>query len=182
MWYSAINATDSTTRILFATSYNGIQWTKLPSVALSPSTDKNAWDSVSVYAPSVIYDGSNFGLWYSGLNQSLVSQIGYATSQDGATWTKSATNPILGVGSPGTWDSGGVEQPSVVLGASGYMLYYDGFGKNGAGMIGLAQSPQGFAVPSVQSIPSMFYSALQFAPQFVSFAANEHSLNPRLID
>ena len=150
MWYTAKSATDpdssQITRILYASSYDGIHWTKLLSPALTPSTNSTAWDSLSVFSPTVIFDGSNFGMWYSGMNQSLVAQIGYATSLDGGTWTRSSDNPILRPGSPGSWDSAGVQQPSVAVG-NGFLLYYDGFSNNSGGRIGLALGPHNFVIP-----------------------------------
>ena len=154
MWYTGKSASDSSqiTRILHATSFDGISWFKCPHPVVSPS-DQSAWDSGSVYSPSVIYDGTNFGIWYSGVNQTYLNpRIGFATGPDGATWTKSSTNPILDLGNSGTWDSSGVEQPSAVIG-NGYMLYYDGF-SNAGGEIGLARAPQGFSIPEF-SYPSV---------------------------
>lgn len=155
MWYTGKSASDSQSsqisRILYATSFDGITWTKWPSAVLTP-TNPNSWDSGSVFSPAILYDGTNFGMWYSGLNQSYMNPgIGFATAPDGATWTKSSANPILRPGSPGSWDSAGVEQPSIVT-VNGYMLYYDGF-SNGAWGIGLARAPQGFAVPEF-SVPT----------------------------
>ena len=139
------------TRIYYATSNNGINWTIGPSAAISPSTNPNAWDSQTVYGPSVVRNGSSFGLWYTGLNQSgTTPQIGYATSSDGVNWNKALTNPILALGSPGSWDSAGVEQPDVLKGANGYMMYYDGFNATSAARIGLAYAPQNFNVPELQ--------------------------------
>ena len=131
MWASGRSAAaqiSNPTRIYYATSNNGINWTIGPSAAISPSTNGTAWDSQIVYGPSVIQAGSNFGLWYSGISQESVNpQIGYATSPDLMTWTKDSANPILSWGSAGSWDAGGVEQPDVIFGANGYALYYDGF-------------------------------------------------------
>jgi predicted GH43/DUF377 family glycosyl hydrolase len=147
MWYTGKSAADSSqiTKILYASSFDGINWFKWPQAVLSPSATKS-WDSGSVYSPSVIYDGTNFGIWYTAVNQTYLNpRIGFATGPDGATWTRSPTNPILDLGSPGTWDSSGVEQPSAVIGY-GFMLYYDGF-SNAGGEIGLARAPQGFSIP-----------------------------------
>ena len=154
MWYTGKSASDPSqlTRILYATSFDGINWVKWPSPVLSPSVDPNMWDSGAVYSASVVYDGTNFGIWYSGLNQSYVNpRIGFAMAPDGATWTRPTSNLLLDLGSPGSWDSAGVEQPCVVIGY-GYMLYYDGFSAVGAS-IGLARAPQGFSIPEF-SIPT----------------------------
>jgi len=58
MWYAGRSATDSITRILYATSPDGIRWTKWPNPVLSPSLNVSAWDSSSVFSPSVIFAGS----------------------------------------------------------------------------------------------------------------------------
>jgi len=152
MWYTGKSTTypqpNSVARILAATSYNGISWSKNPSPAIAPSSNSTSWDSGSIYSASVIFDGANFGLWYTGTNQSyMLSQIGFASSPGGGNWTRSAMNPILSPGPPGSWDSAGVEQPSVIVGGNGFMLYYDGFSQNTAGRIGLAIGPHSFVIP-----------------------------------
>jgi hypothetical protein len=153
MWYAARSATDpasgSVLRIIYASSLDGLSWSKFTPASLAPSSDPGAWDSASVYSPSVFYDESmlTFGMWYSALSQgSLVPSIGYATSHDGVSWTKFPGNPILTPGVPGSWDSRGVQDPDIVP-SNGYSLYYDGSGENVGQMIGLAQAPQGFQVP-----------------------------------
>jgi hypothetical protein len=84
----------------------------------------------------------------------MTPQIGLATSPDGKTWTRSSLNPILSPGGQGTWDSAGVEQPNLLLGANGYLLYYDGLAENAGGRIGLAKAPQS---PQVLPIPEFPY-------------------------
>jgi predicted GH43/DUF377 family glycosyl hydrolase len=151
MWYAGniANEPASTIRIFYATSSNGIKWTKWPAPVLSPSSDPYVWDSATVTSPSVVRQGSNFGLWYTGFNQSSTGQIGYATSTDGVGWSKSLSNPILTVGLSGSWDSAGVEHPDVVKGANGYLMYYDGFNAASGARIGLAYPPENFTVPEL---------------------------------
>jgi len=161
MWYTGRNTTypqpNSVARILAATSYDGISWTKDPSPAITPSSNSTAWDSGSVYSASVIFDGTNFGLWYTGTNQTyMLPQIGFASSPGGGNWTRSALNPILSPGAPGSWDSAGVEQPSVIVAANGFMLYYDGFSQSTGGRIGLAMGPHGFVIPEFSSLDLLF--------------------------
>ena len=153
MWYAgrSANETASSTaiRIFYATSSNGMTWSKWSTPVISPSSSPSAWDSATVTSPSAVRVGSNFGLWYTGLNQSgTTPQIGYATSNDGASWNKTLT-PVLSPGPLGGWDSAGVEQPDVVNGANGYMMYYDGFNKTSSPNIGLAFAPQNFNVPEL---------------------------------
>jgi predicted GH43/DUF377 family glycosyl hydrolase len=147
MWYAGRSANVSA-RIFYATSTDGITWTKWPSVVFSPSSYPNAWDSGTVTAPDVIQSGLSFGLWYTGINQGgITAQIGYATSMDGRTWNRTSLNPVLTVGSSGSWDAAGVEQPGVVQSANGYVMYYDGFNQTSSQRIGLAYAPQNFNVP-----------------------------------
>lgn len=149
MWYSGRIAASAPINIFYATSTNGITWTKWPSPVISPSSSPGAWDSGTVTSPSVVRVGLSFGLWYTGLNQTgTTPQIGYATSTNGASWNKSST-PVLSPGPIGSWDSAGVEQPDVVNGANGYMMYYDGFNTTSSPNIGLALAPENFNVPEL---------------------------------
>jgi predicted GH43/DUF377 family glycosyl hydrolase len=152
MWYTGKSATTpNANKIIYATSFDGIQWTKWPAPVFAPAADTSAWDSNGVYASSVIWNGQLFGLWYSGLNSTgLVPRIGYATSLDGGSWTRAAENPILVPGPSGTWDSAGVEQPDVIQIGKNFMLFYDGYSNVQGQQIGLALSPQGFAIPEFQ--------------------------------
>ena len=151
MWYTGRNTTypqpNPTARILAATSYDGITWTKMPMPTMTPSSDPEAWDSGAVYSPSANYANTNFGLWYTGTNQSyMMPQIGFANSPDGEKWTQLSDQPILGLGAPGSWDSAGVEQPSVIMTGNGLMMYYDGFSNTTAARIGLAFGSQNFEI------------------------------------
>jgi len=163
MWYTGKNVTfqkeSPYTTILYATSLDGIHWDKWPKPVLTPSTDQNAWDSAAVYSPSVYFNGTTFGLWYTGLGQSLRNpQIGVATSPDGATWTRSYYNPILSP-SAGAWDSAGVEQPNVIIGGKSIMMFYDGVSDTSAGRIGVAFAQQG---AQVYPLPEFHYIDLLF--------------------
>jgi predicted GH43/DUF377 family glycosyl hydrolase len=169
MWYTGKSAASpKVNKILHATSPDGIHWTKWPSPVLPPSTDPTAWDSSGVYAPSVIWSGQIFGMWYSGINQTgLVPRIGYATSPDGGSWTRSSSNPILNPGPPGSWDSNGVEQPSVIQVGNSYMLFYDGFSAQQGPRIGLALNPLGFQVaefpvPAVQLLVGLIACSIVY--------------------
>jgi len=148
MWYTGKNAKSTQfTSILYATSFDGLKWIKWPHPVFSPSSDPTAWDSGSIYSPSVYYNGTTFWLWYSGLGPNNgPSQIGLATSPDGATWTRYPSNPILSPGAQGTWDFAGVEQASLAVG-DGLMIYYDGIGASTGPKIGLALAPEGFTIP-----------------------------------
>lgn len=162
MWYAARATDDPPTsqiqRILYATSFDGVRWQKyigVPLITLEPTPTPGAWDSGSVYSPTVFYDGTNYGMWYSALNETFLEpRIGFATTKDGTSWKKFSSNPVLSPGPPGSWDSGGVENPNIIIGKVGFMLYYDGIGEMASGSIGFAQPPMGFNIPEFP--PSTF--------------------------
>ncbi|MCD6335522.1 MAG: Ig-like domain-containing protein, partial [Candidatus Latescibacteria bacterium] len=100
-----------------------------------------AWDGAFVSQPSVLYDGTQYHMWYSGYDGTKF-RIGYATSSDGAVWNKHAENPVLKVGVAGSWDDAGVSSPSVLHDGTGYHMWYSGY--DGTTMrIGYATSSDG---------------------------------------
>jgi predicted GH43/DUF377 family glycosyl hydrolase len=144
MWYTCENPVLAEVAICYASSSDGKTWSKNSSPVLMPGS---GWESTALYSPSVIFDGTTYGMWYTGENQTQFYGIGYATSKDGVTWVKSPNNPILSNG-PAAWDQGGVENPCVIQYNDTYLLYYDGFGvANNITYIGMAKSPANFVLP-----------------------------------
>lgn len=142
MWYGGFNASNNF-RIGYATSADGITWTKY---AANPVLDLGApgeWDEFSVYLPTVLYDGMTYKMWYSGSNITMNFKVGYATSSDGITWTKYAGNPVLDAGALGEWDDYAVYSGSNSIIYDGtYKFWYTG--NNGSTpRIGYATSPDG---------------------------------------
>jgi predicted GH43/DUF377 family glycosyl hydrolase len=130
MWYTGIDGT--TASIGWASSPDGITWTRNPSGLPVLTATSSAWDADSVAFPSVIQDGGLYKMWYTGqdtsqgLSMIFELAIGYASSDDGITWTK-APNPVL-TKTLASWDSRGVGACSVKKsGASGFVMYYTGF-------------------------------------------------------
>jgi len=84
MWYTGHDG--SKNRIGYATSTDGINWTKHGMVL---DVGPNAWESKGAYSPSVLYDSNagKYKMWYTGYDGSK-NRIGYATSTDGINWTK----------------------------------------------------------------------------------------------
>ncbi|MCK5328508.1 MAG: tandem-95 repeat protein, partial [Candidatus Latescibacteria bacterium] len=123
MWYAGYDGTKL--RIGYATSADGVDWTKHASNPVLDAGASGAWDDAGVSSPSVLVDGSGYHMWYSGYD-GITMRIGYATSTDGVDWTKHASNPVLDVGAGGVWDSEGVSSPSVLDDGTGYALFYTG--------------------------------------------------------
>jgi predicted GH43/DUF377 family glycosyl hydrolase len=94
MWYTGAHGTlsDYDWRIGYAESDDGLSWTRHPAPVLDPGA---GWESWLVYAPSVLFDGARYHMWYTGHNTSNVN-LGYAFSEDGLGWTRYDLNPVVG--------------------------------------------------------------------------------------
>lgn len=123
MWYMGIGA-DDILAIGHATSPDGISWTKDPDNPVLKKGSSGSWDDLGVYHPKVIYEGSIFHMWYTGISTGK-ERGGYATSPDGVTWTKYAGNPVLSSGATGEWDAGGyiLTGPVIYLDNKFHMWY-----------------------------------------------------------
>jgi len=127
MWYAGYNLTNGDVNIGYATSTDGIAWNKYSGNPIL-STTPMAWDSIYVQDPHVIKIGSNYHMWYGGVDQSdfYGQQTGYAFSLDGINWTKSANNPILFNGNTGDWDDNTASFPSVLFDGDTLKMWYTG--------------------------------------------------------
>jgi hypothetical protein len=136
MWYSASDG--GPWQVGYATSSDGVAWSVYagnPVLTVGPS---GSWDEFEADAPTVIKDGSVFKMWYGGCDEDYTScSVGYATSTNGTTWTKHASNPVM-TGAPGAWDEGMTAWLSVLKNGSTYEMWY-----TGNGGIGRATSTDG---------------------------------------
>ena len=118
MWYSGWDETVN--RVGYATSSDGITWTKYSgNPVLSGSGDH--------YQPSVLKLGSDYHLWYTQPGTGSGTHIGYASSTDGITWTMYSGNPVLTEGSSGAWDATEVQRASVFLDGNTFKMWFHGF-------------------------------------------------------
>jgi predicted GH43/DUF377 family glycosyl hydrolase len=102
------------------------------------------WDGGGIRYPAVITDGGTYKMWYVGTDLYGVGRIGYATSPDGVTWTKSISNPVLDVGAQGEWDAEQLESPFVIKESpASYKMWYSGHDADGIWHIGYATSSDG---------------------------------------
>ncbi len=142
MWYEGNASHD---RLGYATSTDGISWTKDSANPVFEPGPAGSWDSIFIRSPSVLFDGTTFHMWYSG-QLGANFRIGYATSSDGVNWTKHAGNPVLDVGPAGAWDALWAYQPSVIFNEtdSSFHMWYTGRTGNNF-QIGYATSPDGIS-------------------------------------
>jgi predicted GH43/DUF377 family glycosyl hydrolase len=149
MWYSGYDGTRF--RMGYATSSDGVGWTKYPSNPIIALGAPGSWDDFNLYASSILHDGITYHMWYSGQPDGTVERIGYASSPDGINWTKYAGNLCPGTsgngcvfdkGASGTWDDVYVYTPSVIHDGTTYHMWYTG-SQGLLYRIGYASSPDG---------------------------------------
>jgi hypothetical protein len=149
MWFSGYDG--SRYRIGYATSPDGITWTKHPGNPILDLGSSGSWDDYNTHANSVIFDGATYHMWYTGQPDGTKGRIGYATSPDGISWTKYAGNLCLGTsgdgcvfdtGPVGAWDDTYVYSPSVFFDGVTYHMWYTGC-EFIVYKIGYATSPDG---------------------------------------
>jgi predicted GH43/DUF377 family glycosyl hydrolase len=122
-WYAGTD--NSTGRIGYATSPDGVNWTKHGNPVLDLG-NQGAWDDSQADHACVLLVEGIYRMWYSA-DDGSTSRIGYATSSDGLHWDKYADNPVLDLGNPGSWEDSEVFHPSVVYDGHTYHMWYNGF-------------------------------------------------------
>ena len=140
MWYCGNDG--SITQIGHATSSDKITWVKdiLNNPVLKP--EAGSWEGAMCYQPSVLFNGTDFHMWYSG-GPAFQWSIGYASSSDGINWVKDTlNNPVLEP-EAGSWDDTYVGQSSVIFNSdsTGFKMWYGGGTGFGMGEIGYATAP-----------------------------------------
>jgi predicted GH43/DUF377 family glycosyl hydrolase len=132
MWYAG-GPDQTTLEIGYATSSDGIVWTKYENNPVIEVGAVDSWEETWVYLPSVNIIGSTFHMWYAGAKGDpidyvpWVEQVGYATSLDGINWTKYANNPVLDLGTANTWDSKWATAPCVSYHGNTYHMWFSGW-------------------------------------------------------
>ncbi len=114
MWYHAIEGT--TRRIGYATSPDGITWTKYSQNPVLSPGPAGSWDADTIANPTVVKVGALYYMYY--LHSAGKGGYGLAVSSDRVDWTKYAANPVLSAGPRGSWDG--------YLMGSGNSVVYDG--------------------------------------------------------
>jgi len=141
MWYAASPSMTSLYEIGYATSTDGISWTKYSGNPVLVDGPTGSWDDIYVTVPRVIYDDGIYKMWYAG-NDGTNSETGYATSTDGINWIKNADNPIFVNNGP-SWESAGVGI-SCMINEKGWYNFWYGGGNGAVSRTGYAKSLTGF--------------------------------------
>lgn len=131
MWYSGGEQYEPNA-IGYATSPDGLRWTKRagnPVFAADPNT---AWEQHKVTACQVFPWNGEYMMFYIGFENEHLARIGIARSKDGQTgWVRNAANPIIGP-DEGKWDASACYKPFVIYDekADRWLLWYNG--RNGS--------------------------------------------------
>jgi len=135
MWYSAWRADaqgSALWSINYATSPDGMAWTKDAANPLMVEERGRRWDATYISEPSVLWNGTRFEMWYNGGSERTAAgghelRIGYASSTDGLRWQRRLEDAwVLDVGEPGDWDDYSVARPHVIYDGLRYQMWYEG--------------------------------------------------------
>jgi predicted GH43/DUF377 family glycosyl hydrolase len=150
MWYSGqtygTNDQLATYEIGYATSPDGVQWTKYSGNPVLTPGASGSWDDKWVYRPIVLSTGSSWLMYYIGQSESGAVGGGTATSPDRIHWTKTAASVTV---PSSTWDSSQVSKAwsgasGVAVVTGGYLMSYSGWaGEGSPWQIGFATSTDG---------------------------------------
>jgi predicted GH43/DUF377 family glycosyl hydrolase len=151
MWYYGNNGNIG--RIGYATSTDGINWTKYADNPVMDLGAGNAWDSKEIGPNCVIKDADGYKMWYGGSDGNH-SRVGYANSTDGINWTRYANNPVIGIGAANAWDDNHVGYFCVVNVSGTFHGWYGGDSGTNWG-IGYASSTDGKIWTKYASNPVM---------------------------
>lgn len=144
LWYTGQSKGRSW--IGYATSADGVTWKRMsdkPVLSADQPWEKN----IAVMCPSVLWDetAKQFRMWYSGGEQNEPNAIGYATSPDGLTWTKRATNPVFAPDPQSAWEKHKVTACQMEKRDGWYVMFYIGFRDEAHAQIGIARSRDGLS-------------------------------------
>jgi predicted GH43/DUF377 family glycosyl hydrolase len=136
MWYSG-GEQNEPNAIGYATSADGLRWTKRADNPVFRPDPKNDWEKDRVTACQVVRHGDWYLMFYIGFRDETHAQIGVARSRDGVTgWRRHPANPIIRPGA-GRWDHDAVYKPFAIFDGKRWLLWYNGR-RGGVEQIGLA--------------------------------------------
>jgi predicted GH43/DUF377 family glycosyl hydrolase len=125
-----------------ARSRDGHDWRRNGAPVLTTGP-YGSWDERGVADPYVIRAGSNYYMFYLGMDRAERQRLGVAESQDGVKWYKLRANPILELGEYGAFDANGLGEPAVWVARGYYWMLYTGRDRGEVRRLGLVRSRDG---------------------------------------
>jgi predicted GH43/DUF377 family glycosyl hydrolase len=136
MWYSGGEQYEPDA-IGYATSADGLTWTKHPANPVFAADPRSPWEQHKVTACQVERRGEWYLMWYIGFRDVHHAQIGIARSRDGlGGWERHPANPIVAPGL-NQWDHDACYKPYAIFDGKKWLLWYNGR-RGGVEQIGLA--------------------------------------------
>jgi hypothetical protein len=125
MWYSGGDNYEPDA-IGYATSRDGLTWTKHPKNPIFKGDPNGNWDYLKAMACQVVRQGDWYVMFYAGLPDIQHSQIGIARSRDGITnWQRHPGNPIIRPGKD-KFDASACYKPHAIFDGKKWLLWYNG--------------------------------------------------------
>ncbi len=154
MWYSGGEQYEPNA-IGYATSPDGMQWTKHHENPVFDRNQDNAWEKHKVTACQVIRESDWYVMFYIGFADEHTAQIGIARSRDGVTgWQRHPDNPILRARlNKDAWDYDACYKPYAIFRDGRWLLWYNGR-KGSVEQIGLATHLGRKLWPQPDSVPA----------------------------
>lgn len=174
---------DNKDRIMMRTSTDSRTWSA-PTTVLNPGVD-GTWDDIHVNDPSVVVSGGTLYLYYTGAGDctsGCIDDIGLATSTDGSTFTKHASNPVVVNGGAGTWNERLVGRPSALIDGSIWRMWADGQTAAGVSKLGLWTSSDGVSWTAFADNPIYGPSFPVAAVHVVKYGSTYHLFNQGVTD
>jgi predicted GH43/DUF377 family glycosyl hydrolase len=125
MWYSGGEQYEPNA-IGYASSPDGLRWTKHTSNPIFRPLQANVWEQERVTAAQIFRRGQWHYILYIGFRDIDHAQIGMARSRDGVTnWERYAGNPIVRPGQD-SWDQDACYKPFALFDGKRWLLWYNG--------------------------------------------------------
>lgn len=124
-------------------------WTENAGNPVLSSGSSGAWDDSSVKDPCLIWDGSQYVMYFSGYDGATF-RIGRATAASHTgPWTKYASNPVLDLGAGGSVDASALAFPTVLYEPTDtgkeWKCWYAGTNGSGVSTVCYAHSSNGLS-------------------------------------
>lgn len=99
------------------------------------------WENTDVSSPTVLIKDGTWYMYYEGRGTGSSGQIGLVTSNDGITWSRSDSNPVIGLGNAGTWDETSIIPDDIIETGGEFLQFYHGYSTTtGTTQMGFAHS------------------------------------------